>query len=331
MSSEKPILVSYMPYWHSAPGETRPWRKDPWGVLKAQFPEREPIQSWYDESKQEVMDIAMAQAVSGGIDCFSFDTYHNPATRRFIGDVAMRNFMKSSVKGMSFCMALSTDNIEMTQAQLTLRDWHDIWDQFAEISDHPGYQKIKGRPVAPIIKFYDLEKNITAATGKSHRELLDIARKRSGKNIYFVAGMEATDHWLWRAQDSGYDAFSMYNMSSVVFPAGVRQPRPTSYAELVAGYEATWDYMLQKSKIDLLLMMTTGWDSRSLQNGILIGEGMPDELHRHFTAAKTRIDANPKVAGGWLYSWNEHAESPPLEPTKLWGREKLGIFRNIFG
>lgn len=344
---QKPVGCYYMPNWRLNPADPRPWKRDSWSELRRLFPEFEPLKGFYDEADPAIMDQSIREARAAGLTYFAFDTFHDHTTGKFVGDHALKNFNASKERGLQFSIALDTTNDEVPVT--CLQDWLDLCDQLVAYFDDPRYLRINGRPVVTMVKFAHAHAAVTKGSGlfdalpaplagqqdmrqaQAHKQLLQIARERTGQEIYWIGGVDANPHWVWQLDESGYDAHSWYNMFNQQF--GIAPgPMPQSYAELSANYLAAWKWLLRglKPRTDMWLAMTMGWDARTLKGGSLIGRGTPAEVEAHFRDALALITAEAKIVGAVVCAWNEHTEGSVMEPLKTLGRQMLGTFRKVF-
>lgn len=325
----KTVGAWYYPGWKNDPNHPfgPPWDK-PWWWL-AQFPERMPLQGAYDETQQSVMDTAMRHAIAGGVDCFWFNWYYEGVNRRPAGDHAIKNFMTSTVPGIKFVAAFESET--SIPPVTSLADWHAVIDEFAVMFNHPKYLHVDGRPVLPVVKLEHMHQTVALRAGVTHKQLLDIARTRTGKNIYFIACGHATSHWKWTAEVAGYNGYSQYNLMNTwtnrdLATAG---PASRSFADLDDNYRREWAHQAAALNMDFWLPLTAGFDARPWAR-LNIGIATEAELRAHLQAGKAVMESSAKCRGGVLYAWNEWGEGGFIEPDKANKQRKLEVFRSVF-
>lgn len=329
-----PYGAWYFPGWKDNPNHPfgSPWTKA-W-FWSSSYPERQPLQGWYDESKQEAMDRSISMAVAGGLDFFAFNWYYDSATKTSPGDHAITNFLASEVTGMTCAVGFESQTREVPVS--CLQDWNDIVDRWARMFESPKYMRVKGRPVVFVVKVDHMHETVAKKAGVTHAQLLSIARQRSGENIYFVACGQALPYWTYQAELAGYDAYSTYNLSAVWTnknTSPVPGPSPQSYADLDANYRSEWGWWVSKlktSKLKFWVPITAGFDSRPWA-GRCVGVGTCTELYAHADAAASVANLNTVLCEGVIaYAWNEWGEGGWLEPDLAAGRQKLGTLKSVF-
>jgi hypothetical protein len=335
MFNGKLVVMSYYGGWMDTIETPDNWDFAPWNRLKP-YPEKEPQKGWYPEEQQWVIDMSNAEAKSGGVDCWYFNYYAAQGVPT--KDHALRNYVRSRVKGPNFFVSFETATTFQGKGPIeNLDHWNNICDDIAKLIDSKKYQMIPGtnRPIVGMGKLSNLIEVVAPKTGKTVFELLAIMRKRCGRNIYFLALDGASMHWTMQALLNGFEGYGCYNLFfKTNHSTNVPEPTPTTFVGLDDVYrtEVAWlDNRLKALRaefakpIELWAPFTRGWDSRSLQGGNLIGVSTEAELNAHLKWFADFTKANPEnIRALHGCAWNEHTEGSVFEPSKAEGRMALG-------
>lgn len=315
--------------WYPEPNDRRgpPW--DYRWFWSEKFPERRPELGWYNLRDQGVVDDIVRQCLAGGLDFLSVCWYYSGPNGAPEGDVLLQGLKRTSVPGLRHCLAFDPRGGQ--QPIRNLDDWKAIIRCWAREFQDPHYLEVDGRPVVTMLVMEDILQKFAPLTGLTVKGMLDLARQRSGRNIYFIASGEATSHWVAQAENSGYDAFSAYNwqrgwVNRDVPTAG---PSPKSYADLDTIYRGEWAYLAARLKIDFWIPTITGFDARPW-NGVAIGDSTPQQLEAHWRAAYTVLMASDRCRATVCDGLDEHAEGSVLLGDDVNGRARMGLHRRIF-
>ncbi len=190
-----------------------------------------------------------------------------------------------------------------------------------------------------IIKLDTMNDVVAPAAGKTHAQLLDLARKRTGENIYFVACSAGVSHWTNVAAVAGYQAFSVYNLFNTWTnrDTPTAGPLPANYAQLTANYRAEWLYFIDRMisfGMEVIIPMTAGWDNRPWSSTplaeTLTVNPTPAEIEKHWREALAVGESTPVVQGYVIDAWNEWGEGSYIEPCKEHGQQRLDINYKVF-
>jgi hypothetical protein len=162
-----------------------------------------------------------------------------------------------------------------------------------------------------------------------------LAKQRGLPGIYFVACTQAIASQVQAAQEAGYDALSAYNYhrgySGTYQPGGLAE----SYAQLMSGYQESWQWIISHSRLPYFVPLTAGWDRRPW--GSQTPHDRCDSTPASFAAmlrlGKETVDRYPEKTQKILeiYAWNEFGEGGYIEPTKKWGFQYLEQIKQVFG
>lgn len=327
------IGVFYYPGWKDkqagAPTPT------PWSRIQA-FPEREPLLGWYDEGADDVMRQQLDWMQSYGVDFVAFDWYFVEG-RKVLLEHALAAYLRAPNRAKTKFSLLWANHNGMPK---NLLDWQTMVGYWVKYYfPRPEFLTVNGYPVIFVFSADSLKKQ-AEGFGTTSKELLDgaqsIARAAGFPGIYFVAGTGAYVSMIESyAKDSGYSAFSTYNYHNG--PMAPLNTPSKSFKELDQGYRAHWNRFAEKGSLPLIVPMTSGWDKRpwggSTDPAHDNSLSTPDEFRAHLEAAKSFMDANPKLTNrmGVICCWNEFGEGSYIEPTKKDGFIYLDKVKKVFG
>ena len=315
------IGVYYFPGWKA--NQVGNAHTKPWDLIKP-FPDREPLLGWYEEDQPGVMKQQLKWMREAGLSFVVFDWLWGPDNKPYLDHGVNAYLAETDKQGMSFAIlwANHTDYI-FSKSQFSAL--FNFWSQ--RYFSNPNYLRIDGKPAVFIFSAQVLVKN-AQKIGITVPQLLamaDVYAKRAGlPGIALIGGIPANvggdfDY----SPKSGFAAFSAYNLHG---PA-TRSYEPGrhlshSYAELDAGYQDHWNWMLTKTSSPYILPITAGWDKRPWggSKDPLHDQSRPSaqQFQEHLKAAKLFLDRDfEKTKGmGVICCWNEFGEGSFIEPTK---------------
>jgi Glycosyltransferase WbsX len=328
------IGVYYYPGW--SPYTKGAQEPDPWAAIK-RFPEREPRLGWYQEGQRPVMEQQLNWMADHAISFVVFDWYWENASPA--PETAVRAYLGSDARRRVRYALLWANH---RREPRTLAEWDSLTDYWLQHHlANPEYQLLDGKPVLYVFSG-EMLRDQAKAMGLDTRTLLDRARSRSrGKGfagIYFVLCVPATDYWvLDYAPKAGFDALTAYNYHfGIAGDANKRTRASESFAELDAGYQMQWDWILGNSPLPYFVPMTSGWDKRpwggsrppAHDNSV----STPETFAVHLKQARARLEANPQRTRriGLICCWNEYGEGSYIEPTVNHGTAYLRRVREVF-
>jgi hypothetical protein len=310
----------------------------PWDPIRL-YPEREPLLSWYQEGDPALMAQQLAWMSSAHIDYVIFDWLWGRDNRGYL-EHAVRSYLSlPNGKSVKFSMLWANHttyifSIEQLDAMIT------YW--CTNFFNSPDYKKVDGKPVVYIFLAKVLNNNIRSI-GMTNQDFFAhanaLAQRYGFPGIYFVGGGWGNDSALDYSSNSGYSAFSSYNLHS---PATfkLQNSGPSnffrSYADLDVSYRDHWQWMLRNSGLPYIVPVSSGWDKRPWG-----GSSDPKhdnstptlaEFETHLLAAKTLISANEEKTKNMsvICCWNEYGEGSYIEPTKQDGFALLDVISRVF-
>jgi len=279
--------------------------------MVTEFPQRQPIWGWRDDSL-EIMERQIALAADHGIDFFAFCWYwHDDA--QAINEQAIKEdpkhcglelFLKSSNNNrLKFCLLIANHGGSEIRGTLPWKQAADFWMPYLK---HPRYLTVDGKPL--IIIF------IAGGGDQEGFAYLQEAARRAGLPGVAIAGCGSIP------EGTGYTHSTHYN----IIPGYTSGHEEHKYAELVAAHQRRWRGTSQRPFIPEI---TAGWDKRPWEGptGLNQPEGWyyPDRSPEQFAGflrdAVTWMDEHPQQTTAeriiLIYAWNEFGEGGYLAPT----------------
>lgn len=324
------VGVYYFPGWlKSAPLKPA----DPWLKIK-KYPDRKPLNGWYKDGDPHTTEQQTAWMHQAGINFVIYDWYwlegHGVTLNQSIDAFKASN----SKNGMEFSI-LWANHFNSPRSMKTFDAVVDYW--VANYFSSPDYKRIDGRPVVFIFSPEELGRQ-AHKFGSSSRALIDRARKRavaSGfKGIYFVGASQASSGNLSAIIKDGYDALTAYNYHYGMSGKSDKFTQPsTSYQELTSGYEQSWRWIIDNTKIPYFVPVTSGWDKRPWGGSKTLSHdrsaSTPEQFGHHVSAAKKLIESNHEKTLGHMVicCWNEYGEGSYIEPTEKYGTDYIRVLK----
>jgi hypothetical protein len=269
--------------------------------LVEDFPEREPIWGWRDDSV-EIMQQQIDLAADHGVDFFAFCWYYHTDEQAIRDDCkngCIDRFLKAKNNNrMKFCLLVANHGGYLMPRT---EDWQLAAKVWIPLMKHPRHLTVDGKPVVIIFNSND---DLTA--GVAH---LRVAARAAGLPGVTVVGCTGS-------RESGYDYWTRY---------AIKPPRSrpeTDYADAVPVFPTIHD----KPCIPLV---TAGWDCRPWQGprglgnkppGPYFTDRTPEKFAAHLRNAATWMDQHPQQTTKerlvLVYAWNEFGEGGYVAPTK---------------
>lgn len=312
----------------------------PWLPIKA-FPEREPLQGWYDEGEDSNTEMQLKWMADYGIDYVVYDQQWGGFQNKPMLEHALNSYFRAAnnkLVNFSILWANQGNN------PASLDDFKSMVNYWVNnYFTRPQFQKIDGKPVIFILGALKFDKDATRF-GKSTKELLDLANdiaiSKGFSGIYFVGGIWAdSDIAKLKQSVSGYSAYSAYNYHvGGKFNNSAKFVHSHTFDELDKGYQFQWEWFFKKADVPYILPMTSGWDKRPWGGtaGAPLHDNSvstPQTFESHLLAAKAYMDKYPKksLKTGIICCWNEYGEGSYIEPTKSQGFSYLEKIQKVFG
>ncbi|MDR2924691.1 MAG: glycoside hydrolase family 99-like domain-containing protein [Azoarcus sp.] len=312
-------------------GAPTPWRRI------QEYPEREPLLGWYDDSRLETVGRQLEWMADYNIGFVVFSWYWS--NRMPKPETAVRSYLNAPARAR-IPYALLWANHD--KAPTSIEEWDEMVEYWlARHLSNPEYLKIDGKPAVFIFSadgFRDQAKVMGIEPAKMLERARDAAKAKGLNGLYFVLCVAATDYWIEKfVPSAGLDAITGYNYHfGRAGPHNTQTPPSHSFAELDRGYRMQWAWILSKSKIPYFIPMTSGWDMRPwggskdpLHDNSM---SVPDEFEIHLRTGYDAITRNPVKTKsiGMLCCWNEYGEGSIIEPSKRYGFEYLRRIHNVF-
>jgi hypothetical protein len=280
--------------------------------MLAEFPEREPIWGWRDDSL-EVMERQIDLAADHGLAFFAFCWYwhdngqaiNEKAIKADPLHTGLELFLKArNNRRMKFCLLVANHQGFEIRGTESWKQAADFWMPYLK---HPQYLTVDGKPLVIIF-------NPAGGDQAGFAYFQEAARKAGLPGVAIAAcgnGMPQL----------GYTHRTHYN----VIPGYTAGPQEHKYAELAEAHAQAWGGSKEQP---YLPEVTAGWDSRPWEgpqgHGKEPGWYFPDRTPEQFAASL-------RDAIGWMdkhsdqtisertilvYAWNEFGEGGYIAPTK---------------
>ncbi len=304
-------------------------------TMPTDYPQREPLSGWYDDSA-EAVHRQVAEARSAGIDFFLFDWYdtercQNPTDKTL--NTALALFKADRRKhGMKYALLYVNEgslSVPQTNWDVVCRKW--VRDYLTD----PNYLRIDNRPLFVVYNAREMERMWggppSAALALAH--LRQTAKDAGLPGLYLMvcATPGPKNGWndLGRLVQTGYDAFTGYNYTGM---AGT-QKGSNLYEKLVKGSVEIWDAFAADGRRPYVPVVTDGWDSRPWAETAFWYERTPAQFEDFIEVALKWWRDHPEmhVTGRrpfiLIEAWNELGEGSYIVPTKGDGDAYLKALR----
>jgi hypothetical protein len=295
-------------------------------TMPADYPQREPLSGWYDDSAAAV-HRQVVDARSAGIDFFLFDWYDtarigagDPTDKTLNTAVALFK-VDGQKSGLGYALLYVNDgpfNIPPTNWDDACRKW--VRDYLTD----PAYQRIDDKPLFVVYNPREMER----IWGGPQSVAGALARLRQAATNAGLPGLclmacalpGPTNGWndLGSLAQEGYDAFTGYNYLGI---AGT-QKGANPYQKLVKGSVEIWDGFAADGRRPYVPVVTAGWDSRPWAETDYWYDRTPSEFEDFIGLALRWCGDHPKVRllkerpFILIEAWNELGEGSYIMPTK---------------
>jgi hypothetical protein len=273
--------------------------------LRNDYPEREPIWGWLNDSLRH-MELQIDLAADNGISYFAFCWYWDDANGPINEPAIMNNRINSGVarfleaennNRMQFCFLVANHaGFEITGTE----NWKSAADFWMPYFQHPQYLKTEGKPLLIIF-----DRNEADSAGFDYMQQ---AAVEAG-----LPGVAAAVNWSGDENLFGY--VTQYNSCNGWGQGQIEK----SYAELTECTEATWTGHGSQAYIPIIM---AGWDNRPWPfepDSWYYTARTPEQLGAHVENAITWMDENPDLVTpehiAIIYAWNEYGEGGYLVPN----------------
>jgi hypothetical protein len=277
-----------------------------------EFPDREPLWGWRDDSLA-VMERQIDLAADHGISFFAFCWYWHD-NRQAVNEKAIREdpkhtslelFLKARNRNrLKFCLLVANHSgFEITGAD----NWKRAAEFWMPLFKHPRHITVGGKPLVII---FDVK-----GGDQPGLDALQQAARGAGLPGLAIAGCGNVSPRL------GYTHRTFYN----VVPGYAAGSESHKYSEIVQANERTWS---GSPELPFIPCVTVGWDKRPWEGPLgdnqKPGWYFPDRTPTAFAAflrkALSWMDEHPDQTTPerlmLLYAWNEYGEGGYLAPTK---------------
>jgi len=280
--------------------------------LVEEFPEREPIWGWRDDSL-EIMERQIDLAADSGIDFFAFCWYwrddRGPLNHQKIETdplhVALNLYLKArNNHRLKFCLLIANhQGFEI----IGIENWTQAAKCWLPYLTHKQYVTVEGKPL--IIIF-----NPAGAGAECFAALTSEAESASLPGIA-VAGCGVG------SAVSGCTHVTRYN----VIPNRPGESEPHKFSELHAANKAAWSGSREQPCIPIV---TAGWDKRPWEGpaglkqtpGWYFPDRSPDQVAHALREADAWMEAHSDRTTAeriiLVYAWNEFGEGGYIAPTR---------------
>ncbi len=293
--------------------------KEPWAKnapthltrrLVEEFPEREPVWGWRDDSLS-IMEKQIDIAADNGIEFFLFCWYWrddngsiNPtAIENLDLHTSLNLYMKAKNRNrIKFGLLVANHESAMINGA---ENWEKASEYWMRYFKDTQYVTVDSKPLVVIF-------NVGGISNVALGRMQDISKKQ-GLSGLSIAGCCAP-------QNKDFTVRTFYN----IIPGYTGGSVEHKYSELVEEHEKQW---VGTEEQPLIPEITVGWDKRPWENkNSSDGQSwyFPDRTQEQFkgflTDAITWMDKNPtkttKERMVLVYAWNELGEGGYLAPTK---------------
>jgi len=277
-----------------------------------EFPDREPIWGWRDDS----LSIMMKQidlASENGISFFSFCWYWHDDSEK-INDDAIKNdpkhtslnlFVKSPNNDkMKFCLMVSNHSGFKIKGTENWKSAASVWVEYFE---NPNYLFVDGKPFVII---YDGN----SGSKEAFSEMEKVAQSAGFKGITFAGAGKFIS-------SAGFSYQTNYNIA----PISNTEDLKLHYSDLKS---SLLNDLNTERKYPYIPVITSGWNrqpwegktGRGQKPGKYIEDRTPEEFGSFLQETISWMDKNPDRTSKerliLIYAWNELGEGGYIVPTK---------------
>lgn len=278
--------------------------------LLEEFPQREPVWGWRDDS-MKIMEREIDLAADNGLGFFAFCWYWHddggPINKQAINEdskhTSMELYLKAkNNKRLKFCLLVANHGGHEIKGTEAWKQAADFWMPYLK---HPQAVTVGGKPLIIIFNYKGGDKEGFA--------YLQEAARKAGLPGVAIAGCGGG------TPEMGFTHRTQYNVIPD-FGAGSKEHK---YAELVAANQAAWKGSREQPCIPIV---TAGWDKRAWEkkenpeNGAYYPDRTPEQFESFLRDAVKWMDEHPDQTTAehlaLIYAWNEFGEGGYIAPTK---------------
>lgn len=321
---EATVGVYYFDGWagknRHAEDSAQPWAKNaPTHLSKRmteEFPGREPIWGWRDDS-MDIMEQQIDLAADNGVDFFLYCWYWKD-NKGALNEEAI----KKDSKHTSLELYLKAKNKKRLKYSLLIanhggaeiignENWADAVRYWAQYFKDPQYVKVDGKPLVVIFGTGD-----NAINNEQLAKMQAVAKELGFKDGLAIAGCGGG-----AKEKEGFNYSTHYNVK----PRHDGTSQQHTYAELIEANQNAWVGTEQQPYIPIV---TVGWDNRPWEGPNGLGQkegwyypgGTPQQFKNYLKSSIQWMKENPTLTTRervvLLYAWNELGEGGYLVPTK---------------
>lgn len=350
MERDVPFLVGAY-YFSAWLRDGRHWRSHPFaprgpgGDWRRDFPEREPLCGWHDDT-QGAVDVQIAQAEAHGIDFFVLLWYPptDPADAAawMSGlNAAVGRFLASTRIGR-VRVAISYVN-QSPHSFAEPAQWEAASARFVEWFAHPAYLRVGGAPVLLIHSADRMRQQWGGGAGVRERIATLKARavERGLPDVLVGGGLVGggptpLERWGELGAD-GYSFMTGYNCNLLQGRRDTTERREVAYADALPRHRELWRAGRERCTVPFVPFVTANWDPRPWMGpDCMYWTGRSDEAFRSLLAqARAAAEADPRpplqhASMVLVYAWNELAEGGSVVPTWGNGYRDVEAVRDVF-
>ena len=302
---------------------SQPWAKNaPTHLTRRmieEFPEREPIWGWRDDSLA-IMERQIDLAADHGVAFFAFCWYwhdsgqaiNKKAIQEDCKHTGLELFLKArNNHRLKFCLLVANHTgfeIKGTEA------WKQAADFWMPYLKHPQHLTVGGKPLVIIYGSRDGDK-----PGFAYMQ--EAARKAGLPGVAIAA---CGDDCVSRTTAMGYTHTTHYNIT-LGYTGGSEAHK---YTELVQAHTQAWHGWHGCPEQPFIPELSAGWDKRPWEGlaglnqkpGWYFPDRTPEQFADFLRQAITWMDTHPEQTTTerivLIYAWNEFGEGGYIAPTK---------------
>jgi hypothetical protein len=275
--------------------------------MAKEFPDREPIWGWRDDSL-EIMERQIDLAADHGISFFVFCWYWHPTKQGVDQDpkhTGLQLFLKAKNNHrLKFCLLVANHQGFLIGEATNWRKAAEYWMPYFT---HPQHVSVDGKPL--VILFNPGDSN---AAGITHLQTMAKKAGLPGLAIAACGGGSAA---------RGFTHQTHYNIT-LGYTGGSQEHH---YSELVEAHQKAWS---GNKDLPFIPEVTAGWDKRPWEGerGLKQKPGwyFPDRTSEAFgqfvQSGVDWMDRHPEQTTKerllLIYAWNEFGEGGYIAPTK---------------
>ena len=309
--------------------------------LFSEFPGREPIWGWVEDSVQN-MEKEIDIASENGISFFAFDWYY----KHELFNTGLNNYLKASNKNkLEFALTV----ILSGEAAVSSSSWKDAAKFYLEAMTNSQYLKVDNKPVIIFFRVEDLIDQLGGVSNtKSSLDYLRTEMKKRGYEDIIVLGCECAYGYngdldynpqntdinnlksrLKNAKDAGFNGFTSYNCRQYRDYENDVNNKSIAYEVMANQHIQNSEALYNYGELSIVPNILSGWDSRPWETtwslnttgwwSLYASNRTPQKLYQHILNTQSWMN-NHKDSMldniAIIYAWNEVCEGGYLIPTK---------------